>query len=207
MATEKLQYAPLTNLGCESEFAKFDNRIKVSGGSTSISTHSMKNIVVTNGLLIDPDFVNKPELERRQRWKWARNSEEAIRAKKLESEFVAHVKYCQDQALKKKELLKKKKIHKTHQQLFQIHGGPITPSTINRLKKLNEKQLLAEIGYLRATVAPDIRQKRRVKLANGRYKFENFSLKELRESIKCVLQPEDNVTSSVELLLKAALRS
>ena len=30
---EKLQYAPLTNSGCETEFAKLDNRIKVSGGN------------------------------------------------------------------------------------------------------------------------------------------------------------------------------
>ena len=28
---EKLKYAPLTNLGCESEFAKLDNRIVMSG--------------------------------------------------------------------------------------------------------------------------------------------------------------------------------
>jgi len=30
---ERLQKAPLTNLGCESAFAKLDNRIKVSWGS------------------------------------------------------------------------------------------------------------------------------------------------------------------------------
>lgn len=38
----KLEYAPLTNLGCEGEFAKLDNRIKFSGGSTTIVTHSRK---------------------------------------------------------------------------------------------------------------------------------------------------------------------
>ena len=42
---EKLQNASLTNLVCESEFAKLDNRIKVSGGSASVSTFSKKNAV------------------------------------------------------------------------------------------------------------------------------------------------------------------
>ena len=41
---EKLQYAPLTNLGCESEFAKLDNRVRVAGGMTSVSTHSKKTL-------------------------------------------------------------------------------------------------------------------------------------------------------------------
>ena len=35
----KLESAPLTNLGCESEFSKFDHRVKVTGGSTLIQTH------------------------------------------------------------------------------------------------------------------------------------------------------------------------
>ena len=38
----KYKFAPITNLGCESEFAKLDNRIKVTGGSTSIQTLSKK---------------------------------------------------------------------------------------------------------------------------------------------------------------------
>ena len=54
-----LKQAPLTNLGCESEFAKFDNRVKATGGSTSVSTLSKKNIIATNKLLVTSDFTDK----------------------------------------------------------------------------------------------------------------------------------------------------
>ena len=65
---EALSSAPLTNLGCESEFAKFDNRVKHSGGSTSVQTHSWKTIVVTNGLLVNSDFENKSNPEKKDKW-------------------------------------------------------------------------------------------------------------------------------------------
>jgi len=46
----KMELAPVTNLGCESEFARLDNRIKVSGGTESVMSMSRKNIIATNGL-------------------------------------------------------------------------------------------------------------------------------------------------------------
>ena len=70
---EKLPYAPLTNLGCESEFAKLDNKVKFSDGMTKVSIHSKKNIVATNGLLVDTEFLNKRESEKRMIWTWGRN--------------------------------------------------------------------------------------------------------------------------------------
>lgn len=42
----KVEYAPLTNLGSESEFAKLDNRVKISGGTTSIQTLSRKTLLL-----------------------------------------------------------------------------------------------------------------------------------------------------------------
>ena len=42
ISEQNLKNAPLTNLGCESEFAKFDNRVKATGGSTSVNTLSKK---------------------------------------------------------------------------------------------------------------------------------------------------------------------
>lgn len=66
---DALKQAPLTNLGCESEFAKFDNRIRVCGGSTSVSTLSRKNVVVTNGLLVDSRFEGKSLSEKKSSWK------------------------------------------------------------------------------------------------------------------------------------------
>ena len=80
----KLEFAPLTNLGCESEFAKLDNRISMSGGSTSVQTHSRKNIVKSNQLLVDSSFIQQSEKEREKRWKWARTSDEVLSVKKLD---------------------------------------------------------------------------------------------------------------------------
>ena len=74
---DKLRRAPLTNIGCEGEFAKLDNRLKVTGGSTSVETLSRKNIVATNKLLTNSKFDDKTAEERRTDWKWARTSEEA----------------------------------------------------------------------------------------------------------------------------------
>ena len=50
----KLQYAPITNLGAEGKFMKLDNRILISGGTTSVKCHGQKNIISTNRLLVDP---------------------------------------------------------------------------------------------------------------------------------------------------------
>ena len=44
----KLAFAPISNLGCESEIGWLDNRLNISGGTTSISTLSNKNVVTTN---------------------------------------------------------------------------------------------------------------------------------------------------------------
>ena len=41
----KLKHAPLTNLGAETKFAKLNNRLMVSGGTTSIDILSRKYIV------------------------------------------------------------------------------------------------------------------------------------------------------------------
>ena len=107
----------------------------------------------------------------------------------------------------KKEDLKKKKLMKVMKllEVCKEHSGPITPTSVGILNNLDEKQLLAEVGYLRATVAPDIRQMRRVKTPEGRFKMERFSIEELRVSIKNAIKPEENITSDVDSLLKQAL--
>ena len=43
---DRLEYAVVTNLGCESEFGKLDNRLKVSGGSATVETLSRKILLV-----------------------------------------------------------------------------------------------------------------------------------------------------------------
>ena len=61
-----MKYAPLTNLGCETEFSKLDNRIKACGGSTSIQPLSRTNVIVSNGLLINSDFESKSAEEKQK---------------------------------------------------------------------------------------------------------------------------------------------
>ena len=82
------------------------------------------------------------------------------------------------------------------------HGGPVTPQSLNVLDSLNTKQLVNEVAYLRATIAPDIKQKRRIRLQSGKFKMENFSDNELRVNIKNVIQPESEAVDSIKNLLK-----
>ena len=64
----------------------------------------------------------------------------------------------------KKDLKKKRAISTL--KLLEVckgHGGPLIEKSLNKLNKLTEKEFLAQTSYLRATIAPDICQKRRVK--------------------------------------------
>ena len=72
----RLEYAPVTNSGCESEFGKLDNRLHVSGGSATVQTLSMENIVSTTKLLSDQSFKELSEDEEMEQWEWVRKSQE-----------------------------------------------------------------------------------------------------------------------------------
>ena len=65
----KLTYAPLTKLGCESEFAWFDNRVKISSGTESVQSISRKRVICTIALLVDSSFDNLSDKERLDSWK------------------------------------------------------------------------------------------------------------------------------------------
>ena len=200
---DKLKFAPLTNLGCESEFAKLDNRVKVSGGSTSVETHSRKNIVSTNSLLVDTSFTKMTEIERKTQWKWARKSPEVQEAKKLHKDFLETVKTSKKLALQKKEDLKKKKSVRIIKLLESCkeYGGPVTENSLGLLDTMNTKQLLVEIGYLRATVCPDVKQKRKVMIGDRKYKMETFPDTQLRATIRNIIKPESEKVDNVENLL------
>ena len=79
------------------------------------------------------------------------------------------------------------------------HHGPVTQESIHLVDTLTEKERISEIGYLRATVAPDIRQMRRVKV-DGKFKMMKFSCDELRQSIKNVVKPESNLSNDIDAL-------
>jgi len=65
----ELQYAPITNLGAEGKFAKLDNSIAITGGTTSVKCHKQKNIISTNRLLVDPSFQRLSEEDKMREWK------------------------------------------------------------------------------------------------------------------------------------------
>ena len=82
----------------------------------------------------------------------------------------------------------RKKCEKTMDILTKCkkHGVPISVGDLNLLDRLDEKSLLLEISYLRATIAPNIRLRlratiapnirlrRRVKLPDGKFKFLKY---------------------------------
>ena len=83
----KLAFAPISNLGCESEIGWLDNRLKFSGGSTSVITLSNKNVITTNKYLMSDEFEGLTDEERKGAWKWARNSNESKEVKQLTKNF------------------------------------------------------------------------------------------------------------------------
>lgn len=203
-SNDDILLAPLTNSGCESRFATLTNSLKVSGGSTKLKTLSDKEIVRSNNYIGGDEFKNLLTTEKVAEWKWARNSKQAKAYKKLTSEFLDGVKAAQSLAFHHKKILKEKKAQRTLKLLDQckIHGGPLTETSLHLLDSLTLDQLLVEVCYLRCTIAPSIRQKRRVKGENGQYKMENFTISELRDSIKNAIKPENNLTQSIGELLQ-----
>jgi len=129
-----------------------------------------------------------------------------MQVKKLEQDFIATVKATRKIALLKKEEMKIKKSLKVLKQMdvCKDHGGPLSPNSLYLLDNLSEKQLIAEVVYLRLTIAPNIRQMRRIKV-DGKYKMEKFKADELKTSIRNAIQPVDNVERDVDTLLNGAL--
>lgn len=86
--------------------------------------------------------------------------------------------------------------------LCKKHQGPVTADWVNLLDNLTEKELINEICYLRATVAPDIRQMRREKV-DGKFKMIRFTYNELKQSIRNAVKLESNLTNDIHSLLRA----
>ena len=206
-AEEKMKYAALTNSGCESQFAKLNNRLNVSGGTAPVETLSRKNIVATNAFLVDSSFQDLSDEERKQQWKFARTSENVKEVRNLQKDLLQTLETNKVLALEKKKQLKLKSASKTLTMLekCKLHGGPVTMNSINLLKDLTTDQLLSEVSYLRSTIAPDIRQMRRVQAPGGKYKMEKYTQTELVTSIKNAIHPVADIVGDVSTVLKEAL--
>ena len=78
----------------------------------------------------------------------------------------------------------------------KTHGGPVTAKSIDLLSELSDKDILEEVRFLRMTVAPNIREKRKIDK-----KFVKFSRQELISQIVNVLKPEDDLSKDIDELL------
>ena len=90
----------------------------------------------------------------------------------------------------------------------RVHGGPVTDKNLNILPTLTQKQLLTEVSFLKATVAKEIKMKRRVKdKVSGKFSYVTFENGVLIDSIKNVVKPDDaNLNNNLEELLLDAVQ-
>ena len=200
----KLQYAPLTNSGCESKFAELDNRVKFSGGSSNLDTISDKQVVKYNRYLLQPKVIESAK----EQFAWARGSKQAKEARKLQDEFLSQIKVMKSLSIKAKKEAKERKNRAVLKLLAtcQQHGGPLTENTIDLVDKLTDKQLITEVSYLKKTLNANIKLKTKgpKDTTTGRFKFIPQTSDELRNSIRSVIKPEA-AHSDMEFLLQQAL--
>ena len=113
------------------------------------------------------------------------------------------MKQARQLAVIKHQKLKIKKHEKVLELLekYKEHNSSITPKTIDILDSLNEKQLINEISYLRLTILPKIKQRRRVKLDSGKFKIVNFTMDELLCSIHNAIKPDNLYTTQFRYVM------
>ena len=199
----KMVAAPLGNLGCESNFARLDNRLKTCGGSASLETPSMKAVIHQNGYFSSEEFKAMGLEKRMEVWDWAKNSDAAKSFKQLQLEWLQNVKAAKEVAVQAARKAQEKQATSFNLLLEKMreHGGPLTLANINTLENLNQQQVLLEIRFIRRTTNPNIRQQRLIKVAGGKDYFQMFPLSELKEAVRSHIMPESSVTKSIEELL------
>ena len=201
--TEKKQNdAPLTNSGCESNFSQLDLECRRGSGQTKLETMSDRHMVKGNRYFDTDQWKQMPAELKQKQWKSSRSSKEAKIVKYMKKEFLEKVKDAESIANKERIRKKQKKNEKCLLLLEQVklHGGPISMNDLNKLDQLSEKELLSEVRYLRQTVAPNIREKRKIGS-----KFVRFSLEELKNQILNVLKPENEYVEDIDQLLLTSL--
>ena len=71
-------------------------------------------------------------------------------------------------------------------------GGPVTENSVNSLEDLDKEQLLTEVKYMRLTIAPNIREKRKGN------KFVKFDKAQLIYQILNAIKPVSDDSQDVE---------
>jgi hypothetical protein len=133
--SEKINYAPISNLGAESDFAKVGNALKRTGGSTRLETTGNQHLISENKLFQRNGWKIKSENEKKKKWSWARNSDEAKQARQLQDNFLKKVVAAKALALKEKEKRKTHKNKRTTDALEKCkdHGGPVMEKDIKKI--------------------------------------------------------------------------
>ena len=206
---EKMSHAPLSNSGCESRMAQLDVRVRFSGGAAPVNTISDKQVISVNKFLLteemkDDDHASKMFL-------WARTSDEAKLADNLQKEFFSRVKLAHRQASIARYAVKQRRMARALQlaRNCQVHGGPVTAYNLDLLETLDENQIIQEVSYLKATIASELKLKKRVTdSVSKKYKMLKLPTEQLKLSIKNVLQPSNGYgADSVENLLDKVFKS
>ena len=82
------------------------------------------------------------------------------------------------------------------------HNGPLSVDNLSLLDTLTEKEVLEEVKYLKATVAHELKMKKRItNPATGKYKMKQLPLDHLKGCIRNVLKPSNDLPASIESLL------
>ena len=134
------------------------------------------------------------ELKSKQ-WNFARTRKEAHIVKDMKNKFMDQVKAAEDIANKERVRKKQLKNEKYLKLLIEVkkHGGPLTPNDIDKLGGLTDTEVLTQVKYLHQTVAPIIREKRKVG-----HIFVKFTREELEAQILNVLKPENKFDDEIQ---------
>ena len=153
----------------------------------------------TNKFFSSKDWETMEAHLKRKAWKEARSGSKARIVRDLQREFMEKVKASEAVANQEKIRRKLRKNEKCMKLLDEVkkHGGPISPDNLDQLEVYSEAEVLKEIKYLRQTIAPNIREKRKV----GN-RFVKYTKEELVQQIKSVLKPETEELGNLDTLLK-----
>lgn len=198
---QKMKHTPLTNSASESRMAQLDLKMNFSGGAAPVQTLSDKQVISVNQYFTTDEFSDGNTLEL---FKWASTSKQAKEVNKLQKEYLDKVQSCKVMLVKAKQLFKEKKNLRALGLLAQCrqHGGPLSTDNSDLLHTLSDEEVILEVKYLKATIASDLKLKKRVKDAvTDRYKFIQIPVSDLKTGINSVLYPTNQHTDSVENLL------
>ena len=195
---DRIDDAPLTNSGSESNFAQLDLECRRGSGQTKLQTMSDRHIVKANKYFESDQWKNLSSELKQEQWDFAKHSEQAKIVKQMQKEFFDKVASA-DKLGSKEKMLKKQKKNTRMLEAFEnvkTHGGPVTAKSIDLLSELSDKDILEEVRFLRMTVAPNIREKRKIYK-----KIVKFSRQELISQIVNILKPEDDLSKDIDELL------